>query len=142
SFERFFQAATKAMEYVRLKRLLRNQDIPQMAAPAPGSSADYFFIKQAHGITRLCYNDVLYIESMGDFSKIFLTNGEKYVALVGLKNLQEQLPIFLRVHRQYMVNINRIVTITAKDLLLDNKQYIPVGELYRQALMDRVVDKK
>ncbi|RZL18992.1 MAG: response regulator transcription factor [Pedobacter sp.] len=146
TFERFYQAANKAIEYIEVKRVLQNNgtQILTKGEETPVPEDDYFFIKQTHNITKLKYSEVIYVESMGDFSKIFTSPKDYFITLVSLKNLEQQLPAgkFMRVHRQFIVNTDRIVTIGGTSVSLDNKQIIPVGELYKQELLSRVVDKK
>ena len=80
---------------------------------------------------------------MGDFSKIY-TGNDKHVILVGLKNLEKQLPSpsFARVHKQYIINTNHIVTITTHEVRLNHNLTVPISAVNRQDLLDRVIDKK
>ena len=68
--------------------------------------ADHLFIKVDTKLVKLMNNDILYVESMGDYVK-FVTPEKKYVSLNTLKNLEEKLSksSFLKVHRSYIVNI-------------------------------------
>jgi DNA-binding LytR/AlgR family response regulator len=145
SFERFFKSVNKAVEYIELKRLMSAQGgVAQTQNVSRAPKNEYFFIKETHGITKLCYSDVLYIESLGDFSKIFTINKEKHVTLVSLKNLEKQLPtaMFMRIHKQYIINFEHIITITTNEIHLLNKQVVPLSIVYKQELLDVVVNKK
>jgi DNA-binding LytR/AlgR family response regulator len=68
----------------------------------------------------------------------------RHVVLLSLKNFESQLPddMFKRVHKQYIVNLLHIATVTTGDIILTNKQSIPVSNAYRQQLLDQVVNKK
>ena len=149
--ERLIHAANKAIEYIQLKKLLNNQASPKASSPDTGNNLiktidaqAYFFIKDASGYTRLDMGDVLYIESMGDFSKIHTTSQKTHLVLVSLKNLEKQLPasFFIRVHKQYMVNLLYIKNITVGEILLKDNNIIPISTAYKQALLDTVVHKK
>ena len=80
---------------------------------------------------------------MGDFSKLF-TSIDKHVILVSLKNLEKQLPskIFSRVHKQYIININHIVTLTNHEVHLDHNFLVPISASNRQELLEKSIDKK
>lgn len=141
TFERLLKAANKAIEYIELKKLLHKE--PLTSVNQVNNDEDYFFFKETKGITKLKYNDVIYIESMGDFSKIY-TGIDKHIVLVGLKNLEKQLPSnsFSRVHKQYIININHIETISAHEVHLSYNLIVPISAINRQDLLDRVIDKK
>jgi two-component system LytT family response regulator len=141
-FERFFKAVSKAIEYLELKRSINSQhELKPNKQDTLKMNAEYFFIKESQGITKLRYDHVQYIESLGDYSKIF-THSEKHVTLVSLKNLEKQLPgpIFKRVHKQYIVNLDHIVTISANEVHLSNKHVIPISMACRQEVMDLIVN--
>lgn len=138
TFERLLKASNKAIEYLDLKKTalastgyVNNED----------DTADYFYIKETKGFTRLNYTDVIYIESMGDFSKIF-TADNKHITLVNLKNLERQLPsFFIRVHKQYIINLNHINTVTSNEILLNHNYVVPVSLLNKQDLMEKITNK-
>lgn len=140
TFERLLKATNKAIEYLELKKLVKksNSDLSKEL----NQSDDYFFFRETKGITKLNYSEVVYIESMGDFSKIY-TVADKHIILVGLKNLEKQLPeFFSRVHKQYIINVNHISTITSHEVHLSHNFIVPISANNRQELLDRVIDKK
>ncbi|RYD80444.1 MAG: response regulator transcription factor [Sphingobacteriales bacterium] len=139
TFERLLKATNKAIEYIELRKNV-NHPVDDISKSLDGGD-DYFFFKETKGITKLNYKDVIYIESMGDFSKIY-TADEKHIILVGLKNLEKQLPkAFIRVHKQYIINVNHISTISSHEVHLSNF-VVPISAASRQDLLDRVIDKK
>lgn len=140
TFERLFKAANKAIEYIDLKNLVGKDTIEDITN---SNTDDFFFFRETKGISKLKYHDVIYIESMGDFSKIY-TGDDKHVVLVSLKNLEKQLPspIFRRVHKQYIININHIVTLTNHEVHLDFDFTVPISASNRQELLEKSIDKK
>jgi two-component system LytT family response regulator len=143
TLERIMKAANKAIEYIELKKLAASkQTAPEPANKNAGD--DHFFIKGSNGLEKVMYDEVTYIESMGDFSKIFTTSDKKHVTLVSLKQLESQLPedTFMRIHKQHIVNYHQITAISANDLTVHNTYTVPLGSSYKQQLMDKVVDKK
>ncbi|RYG13373.1 MAG: response regulator transcription factor, partial [Chitinophagaceae bacterium] len=106
TFERIFKASNKAIDYLDLKKEAKKSKKAEQPEP---NGDDYFFIKETKGYTRLTFDEVIYMESMGDFSKIYTTQN-MYITLVNLKNLERQLPNnFVRIHKQYIINTNKIV---------------------------------
>lgn len=142
TFERLLKAVNKTTEYIQLRRVNNSINLADTAAETVAD--DHFFIKESHGITKLKYADVLYVESMGDFSKIHTVQGNTHVILSGLKNLEAQIPtpIFKRVHKQYIINISHVNTVSQTDVLLLNKKTVPLSQLYRQQLLDAFVNKE
>lgn len=137
TYERLLKSSNKAIEYLDLRKIAAQQTLNEATLPAK----DYFFIKETKGYTRLNYDDVICIESMGDFSKIF-TSTNKHITLVNLKNLEKQLPsFFLRVHKQYIVNLNQISTISTNEIYLNHGYTVPLSLANKQELMDRIANK-
>ncbi|WP_316826111.1 LytTR family DNA-binding domain-containing protein [Pedobacter miscanthi] len=142
TFERILKATNKAIEYLELKKLIGKEPQP-IDKSTNEEGDDHFFFRETKGITKLKYDDVIYIESMGDFSKLF-TSTDKHIILVSLKNLEKQLPakIFSRVHKQYIININHIATLTNHEVHLEHNFIVPISASNRQELLEKAIDKK
>jgi len=137
TYERLLKACNKAIEYLDLKHSVDQKEFAE--APLPEDS--HFFLKETKGYTRLNYDDVIYIESMGDFSKIF-TASNRHITLVNLKNLEKQLPsTFTRVHKQYIINLNQIATITTNAIHLTHDYTVPLSIANKSELMEKIVNK-
>ncbi len=132
SLERLLKASNKIIEYLNLKQLAtakeENFDL---------ISNDFFFIKDSKGHIKINFNDLVYIESLGDFSKLFTSTYQQHLILSNLKNLEKQLPLkmFKRVHRQYLINVNYIKEIAGNELLLSDNNKIPIGNAYKNDVM-------
>ena len=140
TLERVLKSANKAIEYLDLKNPL----ILPKPAHAPLANDDYFFIRESNDLIKLHFEDVAYIESMGDFSKIYTTDDKRHITLVNLKNLEIQLPTagFTRIHKQYIVNHHHITAISTDELVVNGKHTLPLSQSLRQGLLDKVVNKK
>lgn len=137
TFERLLKAANKAIDYLDLKKLADNNT---QSLPNP-TNDNYFYVKENKGFTRLKYEEVIYIESMGDFSKIY-TPTDKHITLVSLKNLERQLPsLFQRVHKQYIINLNQISTITNSEILLHHNHTVPISNSNRHELIEMMASR-
>ncbi|WP_297690797.1 LytTR family DNA-binding domain-containing protein [uncultured Eudoraea sp.] len=85
-------------------------------------------------------DEILYAESDGNYSTIFLTNGNKIVLTKKLKEVNEILPsdTFFRVHNSYIVNIGKIKEFLKTDgyVILDSKNKIPVSRQKKSDFLD------
>lgn len=125
TFERFYQAVDKAIE----KFNYRKQTLHfRQATP------DYIFIKQDTKLVRVDLKDIVYIQAEKDFALVCLDT-KNILASQHLKIFEQLLPAnqFLRIHRSYIINIEKITAIKGNVAELRN-QHIPIGPNYRQAL--------
>lgn len=142
TFERIFQASAKAIEYLSLKG--KRPSLPVLNNDEINFSEESFiFIKDGQGYRKIEISDILYFESMGDFSKVHTIQNKKYVVLVNLKNIEKQLSgkVFKRIHKQFVVNIKHVETIGGTEITLTDQQSIPFSNSYKQELLDSIVKK-
>lgn len=95
---------------------------------------DYIFVKSEYKQIKIFLNDIIYIESMKDYAKIFLiSQSSPIVTLLSLKKLNEELPKekFMRVHRSFIVSLEKI-EIVEKNQIVFGKKRITVAEPYRE----------
>lgn len=139
TFERLLKSFNKATEYLQMQKTGN-----VATAAVVDANEQYFFIKESNDYVKLFFRDVTFIESMGDFSKIYTIDDRKHITLVGLKNLESQLPAssFTRVHKQYIVNHDHISTISSDELTVAGKHKISLSQSFRQGLLDKVVNKR
>ena len=119
-----------------VERIEKSLESPQ---PANASSTkDHFFIKVDHKLVKLENDQILYIESMGDYVR-FVTQDKKLVTLNTMKNLEERMDRnqFVKVHRSYIVNINKIDDLQGNQIYIQ-KHEIPIGKAYREEIMKRL----
>ena len=137
TFDRFFQSANKARDYHQLISRPADQPIPK-ADPA----ADYFFIKCGSKYEKIFFNDILYIQGTQNYVTIY-TNKGKYLTLLYLKNLEENLDsaAFIRVHKSYIVSIDKIDGIEGNEIFIQSHS-IPISRNYREQVIQQVVMNK
>ena len=94
----------------------------------------FLFIKTEYKIVRIDLNNIKYIEGMRDYIRIHLVDENPIMALLKMKNIMEHLPAdhFMRVHRSYIVNLNRVHTIERNRIVFDKNVYIPISEQYKE----------
>ena len=104
--------------------------------------ADFIFVKSNYKIVRVNLSDIEYIESMREYVRIVLEDQVSITTLASMKSLEKNLPndIFLRVHRSFIVNLNKIKTID-RNRIVFRKTYIPVSKQY-QDIFQSFCDKK
>jgi DNA-binding LytR/AlgR family response regulator len=120
---RFIQAIDKTREL-----LASNSEEVQT------DSNEFIFIRDSNIVRRLKIEDILYAEAMGDYVKLH-THQKFYAIHTTLKLVEAILPSskFLKVHRSYIVALNKIDTVRDGVLIVNNKT-LPVADGYRQAL--------
>ena len=130
SFERFLKAVNKAYEYLDLRNRASNQaNVKEIVA-----SSNFLFVKADYKLYKINLKDILYIEGLKDYVKIFVSE-KPIVTQMSMKALEEKLPPndFIRVHRSFIVAFNKIDFIQ-KQMLTIGKKEIPISEHYRDEL--------
>jgi DNA-binding LytR/AlgR family response regulator len=123
----------KPITYERfLKAVQRLQQSPTVA---PGQrEKEYFFIKsEIRGrVTRIDLQDVLYVEALENYIRIH-TVEERHITYLTMKEMEAYLPKehFLRVHKSYIVHTPYVRAVEGNQIILDNKDTIPMGAMYR-----------
>lgn len=137
---RLLRAVKKAVDHIETQKILQ-----KVATAAPAGREEDFFIRTSDGLIKLQVNDVAYIESIGNFSKIHtVTSNKFYITLVSLKSLEQQLPAdyFMRAHKQYIINKHNVTAIRNDVLALNGPFELPLSPLYRKAIIDAIAKNK
>jgi two-component system, LytTR family, response regulator LytT len=116
-------------------------DLEQKQPALLESSDTFLFLKSEYKIRRINFDDILYIEGMKDYVKVFLRNEPRPVLSINsLKAMEIKLPAsrFMRVHRSFIVNLQRVETIERFRIVF-GPVFIPVSDQYKekfQAFLD------
>lgn len=126
SEKRFIAAVSKAREWYHSKMKMEH------------TNEDFIFIKDNSVITKIRFDQLLYVQAMGDYMKLY-TSERFYILHSTMKALEEALPskFFFRIHRSFIVNLHHL------DKIEDNTAYVKgvsliIGDSYRQALLKRL----
>lgn len=94
---------------------------------------EYLYLKADSKLVRIRMDDILFIEGMRDYVRIHIENDKPLMSLTSMHLIEKQLPSdkFMRVHRSYLVNLEKIVTIDHFRIVFEGKIYIPVSEQYK-----------
>lgn len=104
---------------------------------------NYLFIKADYQIQRIEYSDILYLEGLKDYVKLYTESASKPIVFhATMKSVEEKLPSskFMRIHRSYIVALNKIKTIE-RDRVLFGKERIPISKQYKPTF-DEFIKKK
>jgi DNA-binding LytR/AlgR family response regulator len=124
SYADFLKSANKAKSWF---------DTHQQTPVEIKSDKEFLFIKSEYKIIRINFNDIKYVEGMSEYIKIHLTNSKPVMTLLSMKVIEDQLPKdrFMRVHRSYIVCLQKISVIERSRIIFDGNVYIPVSDQYK-----------
>jgi two-component system LytT family response regulator len=132
SFSNLLKAANKVKELVNLKSTILPETVK--------STANHLFVKSEYKLVRIELDDIKYIESQHEYIKIHLTNSAPVLTQLSLKAIEEQLPSgrFMRVHRSFIVQLDKISVIDRNRIVFDGKVYIPVSDQYKEKFQEYI----
>ncbi len=125
SFAEFSKAAGKARTQFELM-----QNAPKKLE----SNNKFLFIKSEYKLLRVNLNDILFIEGMKEYVRIHITGQKPIMTLLSMKSLEAKLPEnkFMRVHRSYIVNLEKVTTVERLTIVFEDKNRIPVSDNYKE----------
>jgi len=124
--DRFMKACNKAQELYQLRA----------KTGTGGPSADFFFVNVDYSLIKVLFNDIVRVESSGDYVKIYLKSSPKPLLVrMSAKTLEAELPgdKFIRIHKSYIVAVASITAVRKSSVFI-NELELPVGETYREAI--------
>ena len=129
-FDRFLKAINRVLE---LKTETTTTVTPSEKATIPKETS--FFIKVDGVQRKVRFEDILYVESKGNFVRLHLTDTCLMTADT-LTNMDKKLSRhgFLRVHKSFIVNLDKLTGLEGNRLLIDDLK-IPVGNSYKQGVL-------
>lgn len=129
SYADFLKAVNKARQLYELKKLPESALDPQ-----------YLFVKSEYRLVRIQYSNIEYIEGMREYIRIHLSDGSTVMTLLSMKAMEERLPkeIFMRVHRSFIVNLEKITIIERQRIVFNKNTYIPVSDQYKEAFENHI----
>lgn len=97
------------------------------------------FIKADSRLVQINTEDILYIEALGNYMRIYTSGDQKYTILSTMKDIISKLSSedFVRVHRSFIVRLDKIKTIEDNYIVINNKQ-INIGKAYKDDLTQKL----
>jgi len=135
SFERFVKASEKAFkETVKHTHIVEPEKEPE-------TIREFMFVKTEFRMQRINFDDILYIEGLKEYLVIY-TASEKVLTLQSFNSIMEVLPEnnFIRIHKSYIVAINKIESIERNRISID-KKLLPIGRTYKDEFYTRLKDR-
>jgi DNA-binding LytR/AlgR family response regulator len=132
-FDRFLKAVSKAFQYA--KPIASNPITP---ANEEVRKEPYIYLRADRKMIKVLLQDILYVESMKDYIKVFTTNGI-IVTKQSITSMEAMLPeqSFIRTHRSFIASVGKIKSFTS-ELIEIEKAEIPIGKLYRSQVMKQL----
>lgn len=136
SFERFLQSANKAY------RLIANTKVSTVIEVSNTAEDDFIFIKTDKQLVKVMHKDILFVESMQNYVRVF-TENDCYITLVPLKKVLEVLPKnqFIQVHKSYVIAKNKVEAIVGNQIIIKENQ-IPISRNLKEEVVDILVADK
>ena len=133
SMDRFMKAANKAIDQIELEQ----KDVSANSSTA--ESEDFIFVKADKKLVKIKFEDIIYIEGLKDYV-IIRMDDSRVITLQTMKSLDDKLPsnLFKRIHRSYIVGINKITAIMGNMIEVKEKgqvKHLPIGKNYREDLL-------
>ncbi|MDO9152388.1 MAG: LytTR family DNA-binding domain-containing protein [Paludibacter sp.] len=124
NYNSFLKAVNKAKTWFELTQWKEKAE----------NETDEVFVKSDYKVVKVRFEDILYVESANEYIKIYIDKNEPITTLMRLKIFEEQLPVkkFMRIHRSFIVNIEKISAIDRNRIYIGSKTIIPVGEQYKE----------
>lgn len=131
AFERFFEAVQK---------VTKSNNTITTTAKEESLKKEFMFIRSERKMVKINFNEIEYIESLGDYVKIFL-NQTVIVTRETMNNIENKLPQnnFVRIHRSYIVSLNKISSYT-NEFIEINKKALPISRSYKESTLQKLAE--
>lgn len=132
TLDRLIRVANKAYELILPPE--RDATIPSIRVTAP-----YLFVKVDNRMQRFSTEDILFIEGCSDYVRVYTYGSKPALASLNMRQIEKKLPQghFCRVHRSFIVSLNRIDSIEKKRIRI-GERLIPVSDSYYPLLLQAI----
>lgn len=134
-FHRFLKAVVRAQQVlqpVANTAIAENNNAPEI-------EQDFMFVRAEYENVKLNFADILFIEGLKDYVKIYTTDNKFTLTLISLIKLENLLSSkgFARIHRSYIINIKHVKSIQKNKVLISDKR-IPISESYKNSFFEKI----
>ncbi len=135
-----FSKFLRSISRVENKRNTSNNTTGKTKESVDISDEGYALFKSGSKIHKVFFREIMYLEKDGNYLEIVLDNGKKVLIRSNMSNVFKLIPEkhFQRVHKSFVVNLNKVKVIEVNKLTLTGQIKIPLGNSYRQALSSRM----
>lgn len=134
-FNRFLKAVLRAQQQLAPK----SAPIPNQVTNTPEIEHDFMFVRSEYENVKINFSDILFIEGLKDYVKIYTTDNKYTLTLISLIKLENLLSAkgFARIHRSYIINIKHVKSIQKNKVLIADKR-IPISESYKTSFFEKI----
>ena len=141
----FMRAANRLQERLHESPSLPSHLSPLTShlSPLTSENDNVIFLKTDYRIVKVTISDIRYVEAMSEYLKVWLEGEAKpLITLLSMKKMEERLPAtFMRIHRSYIINLDKIQEVNKNRVIMDADTYLPIGDLYKEAFQQYVDTK-
>jgi DNA-binding LytR/AlgR family response regulator len=135
-FHRFLKSVVRAQQVLHpssnIQAISESTTVPEL-------EQDFMFVRAEYENVKMNFSDILFIEGLKDYVKIYTTDNKFTLTLISLIKLENLLSSkgFSRIHRSYIINIKHVKSIQKNKVLISDKR-IPISESYKNAFFERI----
>jgi two-component system LytT family response regulator len=134
-FNRFLKAVMRAQQSFTPKSL----PVANQVINSPEIEHDFMFVRAEYENVKINFLDILFIEGLKDYVKIYTTDNKYTLTLISLIKLENLLSSkgFARIHRSYIINIKHVKSIQKNKVLIAEKR-LPISESYKTSFFEKI----
>lgn len=131
TFERFLKSVNKFYQMCQEQIKVATGGVSEKAA-----EESYIYVKENKKVIKVNLADIKYIEGLSEYVQIY-TDKRKIITKTSMALMEEKLPAdhFLRIHKSYIVPINKIEAFTANTIEISGKE-LPIGRNFKNAVLN------
>lgn len=136
-FHRFLKSVMRAQQTFNSQNNTPIASTPKVVAPE--IEPDFMFVRSEYENVKINFSDILFIEGLKDYVKIYTTDNKFTLTLISLIKLENLLSSkgFARIHRSYIINIKYVKSIQKNKVLIADKR-IPISESYKTSFFEKI----
>lgn len=136
-FNRFLKSVMRAQQLFNSQNIVPTPVSPQITAPE--IEPDFMFVRSEYENVKINFSDILFIEGLKDYVKIYTNDNKFTLTLISLIKLENLLSTkgFSRIHRSYIINIKYVKSIQKNKVLIGDKR-IPISESYKTLFFEKI----
>lgn len=127
-------------KHAKEMEVLKERDMLYSIVEGSKEESDHIFVKSNSRLVKLRLEDIYFVEALKDYV-VINTLEKRYTIHSTMKDIEAKLRSdkFMRVHRSYIINVDRIAAIEQPNVILENdKKVIPIGGSYKDVLSERI----
>ena len=134
-FHRFLKSVLRAQQVFNPLNSPANTNL----VTTPEIEQDFMFVRAEYENVKLNFSDILFIEGLKDYVKIYTTDNKYTLTLISLIKLENSLSPkgFARIHRSYIINIKHVKSIQKNKVIIAEKR-IPISESYKKSFFEKI----